>query len=129
MSLYSYEYQKQQTSTLTPDHRIRRILIHSVTTLASLFLVLLSTLLLNNINNRTISPISASTPNVALKTQSEVGQTYSNDSKSVKQSNNLTISLTPTQSPSELKPTTYNLSRNFYTIAIIGDSMVDTMGE
>ncbi|OGK09480.1 hypothetical protein A2767_04090 [Candidatus Roizmanbacteria bacterium RIFCSPHIGHO2_01_FULL_35_10] len=138
MSLYSYEYQKQQTSTLTPDHRIRRILIHSVTTLASLFLVLLSTLLLNNINNRTISPISASTPNVALKTQSEVGQTYSNDSKSVKQSNNLTISLTPTQSPSELKsttynltpsPTTYNLTRNFYTVAIIGDSMVDTMGE
>src|SRR3989344_2320047 len=133
MSLYSYEYKQTQILHITPEHRIRKILIHSVATLASLFLLLLSTLLLNNINTRTISPISA--------------QTQDANNSTTQRFNNLTISSTPSPTPyllvdgrmqdSNISPTatppsptiSTNLNKSLYTIAIIGDSMVDTMGE
>lgn len=133
MSLYSYKYQQTQKLIVTNEHRMRKILIHSVATLGSLFLVLLSTLLLNNINNRTISPISA--------------QTSQNIQPAIQQFSNITIlSQTPTPSPSTLIPKPYPLTpsltvspepkpdgaftaKKLYTVAIIGDSMVDTMGE
>src|SRR3989344_287471 len=156
MPLYSYEYQKQKKALITQEHRIRRILIHSVSSLASLFLVLLSTFLLNYIDNHTVSPISAqslgssdsfnpvSTPSPSpLLAEASAEEGYQLDN-----GRDLDGNLTPT--PSLPYSSLYNDIKSFdgdspeqsrgsqdkpfstkklYTIAIIGDSMVDTMGE
>ena len=160
MSLYSYTYQRSQTVVHPDNQTIRRILIRSIAVLFSLFIVLLSNLLLNNLNNSYVTPISAqistnqqSTP---LRPTGYAGQAINNQQLAI------SSSPSPTPLPAEVStkvgyqldngrgqdgiisptPTISNNLKSFdsaqdklfstnklITIAIIGDSMVDTMGE
>src|SRR3989344_214775 len=145
MALYSYTYQKQPAITIPHSQRLTNILIHTLAASFSLFLVLLSTLLINNYNSSFASPIS--------------GNSQMKESGSVKQLNKESLILTPTsyrltngrgQDGNYIQPPTPAISTNsnplrpssseasrfqpvstksLYTIAVIGDSMVDTMGE
>ncbi len=157
MSLYSYIYETPQPPPDSHDQRVRRMLIRSIAVLFSLFIFLLSSLLLKNINYNHTSPISAQTSTNQQSTlnQSQHGSGQANGSgQAIQQFNNSTISpspisnpsdngraisVTPSQTPTLLAPNESNsaipgqvgrpISTKSYTIAIIGDSMVDTMGE
>ena len=165
MSLYSYTYRRSHTSTLTHDQIMRRILIRCLSVLFSLFIFLLSSLLLNNMERNYVSPVTAQT---STNEQSTPLRPTGYAGQATQQFNNLTISPSPTPlpaealakagyhlcntcdrdgisnlpspsptltilspSPSQLNPipSPLNPAKSFYTIAIIGDSMVDTMGE
>ena len=139
MSLYSYEYEKAQKLKISKDQRVRRILIHSTASLASLFLVLLSTLLLRNINSKTLTPISLQSQSVESVSANQLNNLPKQAGGTILGEKNVISPTLLTPKPSTLtpsisvspssKPGDAFKAKKLYTIAIIGDSMVDTMGE
>src|SRR3989344_8989290 len=89
MSLYSYHYHRPSYIKQINEQSLTGILIRSVAVLFSLFIFLLSSLLIRNIEADYASPVSA--------------ETQSNINLTMKQSSNELMILSPSPSPS---PTT-----------------------
>ena len=136
MALYSYTKSKI-TKKLNKEDKTQRLLVRILATVFSFFIFLSSSLLLNYRQQKPATPVStlsntiqtiSLTPTKVLAQKSE-GTILG---KSMRQGNNEIISLTstplvsPTPTSSISKPFS---SKSLYTVAIIGDSMVDTMGE
>src|SRR3989338_942034 len=110
MSLYSYYYYHPQTSTITHDHRVTKILIRLVAVMFSLFIVLSSNLFIKILETNYVSPVSAFTPNEVLSESWVKSKDESKDEvgpNSFNQFQLISISLTPTPSPSSTPTPTF----------------------
>jgi len=134
MALYSYTRSIHQTSENQEEIKSRRLLIRTLATVFSFFIFLITSLLLRNIN-RTISPVSTQAKSIKTVEQIDSAAVLG---ETIEQANTLMTSPSPSPLPTlaslplvlspakSAKPFT---AKKLYTVAIIGDSMVDTMGE